>query len=116
MGLKKTSLFAGVIIFFYACHTQKRTVETPAPVKLKGENVIQLFDSVIAHQFDFTSLTAKAAVEIATDKETTSFDVNIRMKKDSAIWLSITPLLGIEVARVLVTRDSIRILDRINKT
>ena len=45
-----------------------------------------------------------------------SFDVNLRIRKDSAIWISITPLLGIEAARVLINRDSLMILDRVHKT
>jgi len=102
--------------FFSSCHTQKRIIATPAPVKLKGVDVIQLFDSVIAHQFNFTTLVGKADIEIdESGKEPVSFDINFRLKKDSAIWISIAPLLGIEVARVIVTKDSIRIVDRINK-
>ncbi len=41
-------------------------------------------------------------------------NVSIRMQKDSLIWLSISKL-GIEGARVLIARDSVRILDKINR-
>jgi hypothetical protein len=104
-------------IFLLSCRTTKKVTEAPLPVKLKGDSVITVFDSLMAHQFDFEWLSAKADVEY-TDKDSsaTSFDINLRMRKDSAIWISITPLLGIEVARVLVTPDSMRILDRLNKT
>jgi len=103
---------------FFSCKTTKKVIVTaPHPVKLKGEEVITLFDSVVQHQFDFNLLSAKVSVDY-TDKsgETNSFDVNLRMRKDSAIWLSVTPLLGIEAARVILTKDSIRILDRVHKT
>src|SRR5699024_5265047 len=33
----------------------------------------------------------------------------IRMREDSAIWLSIRPLLGIEMMRILITPDSIKL-------
>ena len=36
------------------------------------------------------------------------------MQQDSLIWVSVSKL-GIEAARVLITRDSIRILDKINR-
>ncbi|HNP47591.1 MAG TPA: DUF4292 domain-containing protein [Bacteroidia bacterium] len=86
-------------------------------MKLKGADVISVFDSVMFRQFNFEWLTAKATVDY-TDKtgETNSFDVNLRIRKDSAIWISITPLLGIEAARVLINRDSLMILDRVHKT
>jgi len=108
-------LIAGPVLF--SCRTKKVIVASPGPVKLKGEDVITLFDSVQQRQFDFTWMSGKVSVDY-TDKsgETNSFDVNLRMRKDSAIWLSITPLLGIEAARVMLTKDSIRMLDRVHRT
>ena len=101
-----------------SCKTTKKIVDIPsAQVKLKGADVIEVFDSVLANQFEFSYLAAKATVDY-TDKsgETQSFDINIRMRHDSAIWISITPLLGIEAARVIIDRDSLMIMDRVHKT
>lgn len=109
---------AGLVIFLAAsCHPVKKIVDTPHPVKLKGANVIEVFDSLLTHQFDFEWLSMKADVEY-TDRENNpeTFDVNIRVKKDSVIWISVTPLLGIEVARVLITPDSMKIMNRLRKT
>lgn len=106
-----------LLITASSCRT-KKVIESPAStVKLKGSEVIQVFDSVKAREFLFHYLSAKANVSY-TDKsgETNSFDINIRMVHDSAIWISITPLLGIEVARALIRPDSIIILDRLHKT
>ncbi|HNQ12242.1 MAG TPA: DUF4292 domain-containing protein [Bacteroidia bacterium] len=58
--------------------------------------------------------SAKANVESTSDNNTLSFNIHIRNKKDSLIWISITPLLGIEAARVYITRDSLFLMDRIN--
>ena len=58
----------------------------------------------------------KASVEYAGQNETESFDINLRIRKDSALWISITPLLGIEALRVLVTHENMQILDRVHKT
>lgn len=41
---------------------------------------------------------------------------HVRMKKDSAIFISVAPLLGIEIARVLLTPDSVKIVNRIDNT
>src|SRR6185369_9002330 len=106
-----------VLLAFLAssCKTSKKIV-VAAPLKLRGADVIQVFDSVLAHEFSFSWMTLKASVEYAGENETESFDVNVRVRKDSAIWISITPLLGIEAVRVLVTRDNMQILDRVHKT
>ena len=104
-------------ILFISCHPTKKISETPHPVKLKGNNVIEIFDSLLAHQFDFEWLSAKAEVEYtAQDKSPETFDVNIRVRKDSVIWISVTPLLGIEAVRVLITPDSMKIMNRLRKT
>jgi hypothetical protein len=110
-------LILTALLFVISCRTTKKVVDTPAAtVKLKGEEVIQIFDSVMQREFKFDYLSAKAEVSY-TDKsgETNSFDINLRMRRDSAIWISITPLLGIEVARVLINKDSIIVLDRLHK-
>jgi len=106
------------LIVLTGCKSQKKVVESPsASTKLKGEEVIQAFDSVLAHQFQYKYLTAKASVDY-TDRtgDTKNFDINLRMKRDSAVWISITPLLGIEAARLMVTTDSVFMLDRVHKT
>lgn len=104
-------------IYFLSCRITRKVVDSPsASVKLKGEEVIQIFDSVKEKEFLFDYLSAKAEVSY-TDKsgETNSFDINLRIRHDSAIWISITPLLGIEVARVLINHDSVIVLDRLHK-
>lgn len=106
------------VLLFSSCKTTKKVVESPsAKVKLKGEEVIQVFDSVKAREFRFKYLSAKATVNY-TDKSgvTQEFDVNLRIHYDSLIWISITPLLGIEVARAIVRHDSVIVLDRLHKT
>ncbi|MCC7232520.1 MAG: DUF4292 domain-containing protein [Bacteroidia bacterium] len=116
-GRKIVCCMLVVFPLLFACKSTRKVVETaPADVKLKGAGVIQVFDSMMLHQFDFEWLTAKADVDF-TDKtgETHSFDVNIRMRKDSVIWLSITPMLGIEAVRILITQDSLIILDRVHR-
>ena len=39
--------------------------------------------------------------------------MNVRMAKDSVIWMSISPALGVEAARVLLTPDSVQVLSKL---
>ncbi|MFM7216464.1 MAG: DUF4292 domain-containing protein [Bacteroidota bacterium] len=105
------SAFSGV-----SCKGPKKVSAAPPPVTARGSVVNDVVDSMLSRQFDFGWLSAKAQVDY-TDKsgETNSFDINLRLRKDSVIWISITPLLGIEAVRVLITRDSIAMLDRVHK-
>jgi hypothetical protein len=106
------------IILCSACKPSQK-INSPViteEVKLKTEPVIALFEKMQSASFNYTWLQAKADVAFKTEgEEEVSFDVNIRAKKDSVIWISITPILGIEFARLLITKDSISILDKLHK-
>ena len=40
----------------------------------------------------------------------------LRMRKDSVIWMSMSALMGIEAARVHITPDSVKLINRLNTT
>lgn len=65
--------------------------------------------------FDFDYLSAKARVVVEEQNgKTTRGTLNLRAKKDSIIWFSLSPGLGIEAARGVLTAEEIKIKDRIN--
>lgn len=66
------------------------------------------------NEIDFTYFHFKSKVEYTSPAETQNFTVNGRVKKDSIIWLSITPGLGIEAVRCVILKDSVLVLDRIH--
>ncbi len=112
-----------------ACRTQKPTaqiakgftqdsVKTDSlkPTKLeKDDQLERLFLEMEKNKFHFNTLVCKASVDAKTPKLSTGFSANIRIRKDSAIWVSISPALGIEVMRAVLTKDSVKFVDRINK-
>ena len=68
---------------------------------------------IVDPEFDYFS--AKAKVKFDDGEKSVSATANFRIKKDSIIWLSITPGLGIDVARVLINTENVYVLDKINK-
>ncbi|MFD2037635.1 DUF4292 domain-containing protein [Belliella marina] len=77
-----------------------------------SDEVMQEFEPAY---FDFNYLNAKARIVIEDQNgKTTRGTLNIRAKKDSVIWFSVTPGLGIEALRGIITTDKIRVKDRIN--
>ena len=66
---------------------------------------------------DFKTFSAKIKLEIDDSKgKKPDLLANIRMIKDSAIWISISAsILNIEVFRVLVTKDSVILLNKQDK-
>lgn len=75
------------------------------------------YKAIKQNYIDYTTFTAKLDVDYQ-DAEGKKYDVNahIRMYKDSVIWVMITGALGIEGLRALITHDSVKILDKQNKT
>ena len=43
-------------------------------------------------------------------------NAQLRMRKDSVIWISASAFLGIEAARLLLTPDSFKMINRLNST
>ena len=63
--------------------------------------------------FMFLNAKGKAQVNLKGNKQ--SANVAIRMRRDSIIWVS-AGLAGIEGVRAVLTRDSVRVLNRLDKT
>ncbi|HKZ67947.1 MAG TPA: DUF4292 domain-containing protein [Chitinophagaceae bacterium] len=69
-----------------------------------------------AGSIDFTTFSAKINVDYqGTDGKKYDVNANLRMYKDSAIWISITAIFGIEGLRAYITKDSVRILNKQDK-
>lgn len=62
----------------------------------------------------FNEMNAKLKMKGTMNGSTRSFSTTLRWKKGEKIWMSMS-ILGIEGVRVLIRKDSIFILDKINK-
>lgn len=111
-GNIRNNLYLAVLfsVALFACKTRKKVVVTPPPVvnelsNKKAENIKLLKSKDLI--FNTLSVKAKAKIDIAGNKNTAT--MNIRMEKGRRIWVSITALAGIEVARALITPDSVKV-------
>jgi hypothetical protein len=95
-----------------SCKTPMRVVQRDLPLR----SADKLVERVVAHQPHVRWYTAKADVTVATDTSRQNFNAQVRSVSDSALWTSITAVLGIEAARVVLTHDSVKLLDRLHDT
>ena len=66
-------------------------------------------------EVDFPYLTTKSKFSLKTkNQDLDNVNVNMRIRKDSLIWISVTGV-GFEVARGLITRDSVSFIDKFHK-
>lgn len=76
----------------------------------------QTLDQLNHNHINFKTFSAKVKVHYeGGDGKDNEFNAFIRMEKDSLIWISVNALLGFEAFRMLVTPDSVKILDRLKK-
>ena len=85
-----------------------------ATVDLKNRSSKFLLKKMKAKELEVEWLSAKARITYKDEAQTRKFNANIRMRKDSVIWMNIKKL-SVEAFRVLITQDSIYIIDRLEK-
>lgn len=62
---------------------------------------------------DVNTLKFKSKIEVSSPFLNQSFPANVQLKKDSLLWFSVA--VGLEVGRAIVNKDSIFVLDRLNR-
>ena len=99
---KNILLLIFVVIFLSSCKKELFLSSLSEKKRLKIE------------EFEFEYLQAKSKIKY--DDGIQSFDANatIRIRNDSAIWISFSST-GIEGVRALIQKDSIYVIDRINR-
>jgi len=115
-----TKLFIRILILslpviFISCKPKKHLAKKPITVvdttsekcRMDFKNGKALSKRMNENELDYTYASAKFNCELTLDGEEHSFNVTVRTRKDSVIWMSISKL-GIDAARVLITKDSVK--------
>jgi hypothetical protein len=101
-------------LIFAKCTTTKQPSTVP-PVVLGGiSEASALLDLVNATNLPYDWYVATGTGTIDWEDQRLSAKVNVRIRRDSVIWVQISKL-GIEVGRMLVTPDSAYFINRIEQ-
>ena len=110
--IHRVIFFLGILsIFLYSCNTRRQVIKQP----LKEHGADYIFEQLKKNELRFKTLSGKFSAEADINNDNNSFSGNIFIIKDSIIWVSIQKL-GLEVARLLLTPDTAKFMNRINKT
>ncbi len=93
---------------------------TVVPIDMAKEDsaafIREQYKTIQANKISYTTFAGKMDVEYRDgDGKKYDLNTNIRMYKDSVIWVSVTAILGIEGLRAYITPDSVKLLDKQNK-
>jgi len=105
----RLTFFLAIVLLLASCKKNRETVNIAGPATPSF-----ITRNMESNMLEYEWFSAKINTEVVNKGEKTSFKTNLRMKKDSIIWMSISPALGIEVARMIITPDSIKFLDKWN--
>ena len=73
-------------------------------------------DTIIRQKINYTTFNAKVEVDYTgSDGKKYNVNANIRMYKDSLIWVSVNAILGIEAMRLMITKDSVKLINKLDK-
>jgi hypothetical protein len=115
-------LFAiGCLLCMAGCTAKKQVLVTRKAIDTtnsgntaaKVNPVIAKLEIIKGRQIFFNTFTAKAKAKLDMDGSSNDVTLNIRINRDKKIWVSVTAIAGIEVARAVITPDSVLLINRL---
>jgi len=114
MNMKQRIILFTVIsmLIMSACKTTRQVAKTNATA---SNGVIQLIEQVKKVQPDFkTANVSKMSLAFNVNEREVNVSAVCKIKKDSAIFVSIQPFLGIEMFKAELMPDSMKVYDKMN--
>lgn len=100
-------------MLFFSCRAKKETAAVVNTVPVVTNNKSASIKAIYDNAFGFKTLSAKAKIDFKFNNASNGASLNMRIRNDEVIWMSVTAIAGIEVARVMITPDSIKIHNRL---
>lgn len=96
-----------------------KKADTSAMVDLKADSIRyirQVYSQIENNLIDCNTFSAKMKVHYeGSDGKDYEFNAFLRLQKNKVIWVSINALLGIEAFRAIITPDSVKVLNKLDK-
>ncbi|MGB5989895.1 MAG: DUF4292 domain-containing protein [Marinifilaceae bacterium] len=111
----KVYIYIIILLSIFSCSTVKNSV-LHEKKELPPINRKHLLSLVRDSSLNYSALMLKKVnIKINEHGKTSSYRGSIRILKDSSIWISLNFALGMEVVRLLITKDSVSFIDRYHK-
>ena len=107
-------LVSAAFVFISSCKTKKNLPAHASRCRLDYKSARTLASLLEKNKADYSTFNGKIKASVVVDDKGTDFTIALRMRKDSIIWASISPALGIEVVRFVATKDTIKFIDRLH--
>ena len=101
-----------LIFILSSCSIKVRNIDHDKVPK----NAKELIEKVILKNKIPEWLSLKGKINLIKEEKNITLNINIKCRKDSLIWASVSAPFGIELFRTMLTKDSVYYLNRTNKT
>jgi hypothetical protein len=88
-------------------------VDRELPAEFPGHTAAQIHQQILLSTDTLDAFDGRASFVLDTPARRGSFSAEVRAREGDSLYISISPGLGIEAARVLITPDSLFLYDRI---
>jgi len=100
------------VLIIASCASKKRVAKKDELLP-RASTEAELLKNYELSNLNFHTFSGRAKAKLQVGEESHNATVNIRMDRDKSIWISVTALLGVEAARVLITPDSVKIMNKL---
>lgn len=97
----------------FGCKAKKQTVVASKPVTTAPDKSLSKLDAIRASQLNYNTFSGKAKTMLDINGSSNNVTLNIRIQRGKKIWVSVTAIAGIEVARALITPDSLQVINKL---
>lgn len=109
--------FIGPELSSIAIDSSGKVITDKDPRVIEQRALIDMLMPIWQRHTDYTTFKGKAKMHYEGEGQRQDFTANIRMAKDSIIWIHITAGMGIvNVARVMITPDSFQLVNYLEKS
>ena len=115
----KKGLFILAIIFLSSCKSKALFVDTKTPTTVLNEDNVLTSEKIIQNHYsnknEFSTLYIRASAKYKHKDDSQSVSAEVKIKKDEKILVSIR-VLGITMAKALITPNEVNYYEKINGT
>lgn len=97
----------------FGCKAKKQAVVTPKMVSTVPDKSLSKLDAIRSSQLSYNTFSGKAKTKLDINGSSNDVTLNIRIQSGKKIWVSVTAIAGIEVARALITTDSLEVINKL---
>lgn len=132
MSLLRISAVVCAAVLLFSCRSARKMQNVIVPrdsayvVKIDSSanahadsmaHIAEVYSRLQKNKIDFNTFSAKIKVDFTSaDGKKNEVNAFVRIKKDSIIWVTINAtLINLEVFRLMITPDSVKVLDKQNK-